>query len=154
MAARWRVTTSTKSDSSERPAGSSRAQCVVDVHGIHNFLALPPNVLSECNTAFLGGTAKEKPEAWKDASPVTFVDGQSAPVMLTHDPNDPTVPYEQSVSFAATLMNAGRPVEFLPTPGSGHGFVYNPENAWTQRLWPHAVAWLSGWLQPETRAFA
>jgi acetyl esterase/lipase len=143
----------TRSDDEPALRGfSSRAQCVVDVHGVHDFRTLAPTVLTACNAAFLGGSAAEKPEAWQDASPAAFVDALTAPIMLTHDPNDPTVPYAQSVSFAAALMDAGRPVEFLPTPGSGHGFVYNPENAWTQRLWPRAVAWLSSWLKPEAGA--
>lgn len=127
---------------------SSRAQCVVDVHGIHDFPALPETILARATTAFLRGSRKEQPEAWRDASPIAFVDARTAPIMLTHDPKDPTVPYEQSVRFAEALMKAGRPVEFLPTPGSGHGFVYGPDNAWTKRLWPRAVAWLSGWLNP------
>lgn len=129
---------------------SSRAQCVVDVHGVHDFRALAPNALVKSTVPFLGGTAEEVPGAWTEASPITFVDDQSAPMMLTHDPKDPTVPYAQSVSFAAALIQAARPVEFLPTPGSGHGFVYNPDHAWTRRLWPRAVAWLTEWLQPDT----
>jgi acetyl esterase/lipase len=129
---------------------SSRAQCVVDVHGIHDFITLEDDAIVECKIAFLGGAREENLETWKDASPITFVDGRSAPVMLTHDPNETTVPYQQSVAFATALIEAERPVDFLPTPGSGHGFVYNPENSWTKYLWPRAVAWLSFWLELET----
>lgn len=75
------------------------------------------------------------------------VDSHTAPLMLTHAPDDPIVPYEQSITFATALMKAARAFEFLPTPGSGHGFMYDPENAWTKRIWPHTVAWPSRWLE-------
>ncbi len=126
---------------------SSRAQCVVDVHGIHDFLSLDSRYLVDSKIAFLGGTLEKRGDVWRDASPGLFVDSHTAPVMLTHDPNDPTVPYEQSVNFAAALMKAARPLEFLPTPGSKHGFVYGSDNEWTKRLWPRAIAWLESWLE-------
>ena len=126
---------------------SSRAQCVVDIHGIHDFLSLDSNSIIKAKLEFLGGSLEEKTAVWQDASPSTFVDAHTAPVMLAHAPDDPTVPYEQSVIFAAALMKANRPFEFLPTPGSGHGFVYNPENPCTKRIWPRTVNWLSTWLE-------
>lgn len=144
------ATRDTRSDCDPALSGfSSRAQCVVDVHGIHDFMTLDPNVLRECNLAFLGGTREEKSEIWQDASPAAFVDSQTTPLLLTHDPNDPIVPYQQTLSLALALMKAARPFEFMPTPGAGHGFVYDRENIWTQRLWPRAVAWFSGWLGTE-----
>jgi dipeptidyl aminopeptidase/acylaminoacyl peptidase len=74
------------------------------------------------------------------------VDADTAPTLLIHDPGDETVPYDQSVILADALMAAARPMRFLPSPGSGHGFVYNPQNAWAQRVWPVAVAWLDDHL--------
>lgn len=127
---------------------SSRAQCVVDVHGLHDFNVLANvKILETSKFAFLGGTQKEKPDAWTDASPLYFIDAETAPIFLAHDPGDPTVPFDQTVAFAAALVKAARPVEFMPTPGSGHGYCYNPENPWSLKLWPRAVAWLTSWLK-------
>jgi dipeptidyl aminopeptidase/acylaminoacyl peptidase len=83
-------------------------------------------------------------------SPARHVDHRTAPALLVHDPDDMTVPYDQSLLFAARLMEAARPVRFLPSPGSGHGFVYNPRNEWTARVWPVAVAWFGEHLLGES----
>jgi acetyl esterase/lipase len=121
---------------------SSRVQAVVDVHGVHDFPALSGTPRLGCKNIFLGGSYEEKPEVWRDASPALFVDGETAPMFLTHDPGDPTVPYDQTVRLAVALLNAGRPFEFMPTPGSGHGFVYSPDLEWSRRVFPRALAWL------------
>jgi acetyl esterase/lipase len=127
---------------------SSQAQCVVDVHGVHDFTVMTGAKLHSTVEAFLGGPLAGKPEIWKEASPLGFVNADTAPLLLVHAPDDPTVPYDQSTRLADALMAAARPFEFMPTPGSGHGFVYSPENPWTLRVWPRAVAWLTGWLKP------
>jgi len=49
--------------------------------------------------------------------------------------------------FAHVLASAARPVSLIPTPCSGHGFIYNSEDAWTQRLWPLITAWIEYWLR-------
>jgi acetyl esterase/lipase len=126
---------------------SAKANCVVDVHGVHDLVALSEgNEVKQSREAFLGGPIDERRETWIEASPALHVDADSAPTLLIHDPGDETVPYAQSLILARALMEAARPVRFLPSPGSGHGFVYNPQNAWTQRVWPVAVAWLDGHL--------
>ena len=123
---------------------SSKANCVVDIHGVHDLPALlTQGKLVETSIKFTGGKYDEKKELWEDASPQRFVDGTSAPMLILHDPADPLVPYAQSVDFAHALIAAARPVLFVPAPGAGHGFVYSPLNPWTQRIWPDAVAWLT-----------
>ncbi len=121
---------------------SSRVSCVIDIHGVHHFPSMGGTGW-EPSVALLGGGPDECPDAWRDASPIEFVDQQSAAILLVHDPGDPVVPYEQSVAFAAALMRAGRPVEMLPVPGAGHGFTYGPQNAVQQQVWPVALAWLA-----------
>ncbi len=122
---------------------SAKANCVVDVHGVHDFISLAEgDEVKESRELFLGGTLTEMRDVWIEASPGLLVDASSAPMLLVHDPQDPTVPYNQSLMLANALMEAARPMRFLPSPGSGHGFVYNPKNPWTQQIWPSAVAWL------------
>jgi len=125
---------------------SSLVNCVVDVHGVHDMTGIKGGKCNPICDASLGGTLEEQRERWIAASPALQVDGASAPMLLTHDPDDPTVPYEQSILMADALMRQGRPVQFMPTPGSGHGFVYSPQNAWTRKVWPVAVEWLDRWL--------
>jgi acetyl esterase/lipase len=127
---------------------SSKVNCVVDIHGVHDFIAAldPAGNIKEHWEAFLGGPVSAMREAWMQASPALHVDGNSAPMLLAHDPGDDVVPCSQSHILAAALMKAGRGVEFMPSPGSGHGYVYNPANAWTQKVWPAAVSWLDDHL--------
>lgn len=128
---------------------SARADCVVDIHGVHDFMPIGETDTGPVMqaTAFLSGSLTAKPDVWADASPALHVDADTAPMLLLHDPDDTLVPYEQSILLADALMRAARPMQFLPTPGSGHGFIYNPENAWTQRVWPTVVNWLDRHLR-------
>lgn len=123
---------------------STKVECVVDVHGVHDFPALldADGVINENWQAFLGGSYSERKTEWIQASPALHVDETSAAMLIVHDPDDELVPYEQSRLLADALVKAGRPVQFLPSPGSGHGFFYNPENPWAQRAWPVVVTWL------------
>lgn len=125
---------------------SSRVNAVVDIHGVHDFPALAGCANLDCKEQFLGGTFAEKADAWRDASPSLFVNGDTAPMFIAHDPGDTTVPYDQSVRLVSALMTAARPFEFMPTPGSGHGYVYNIENDWAKRVVPPALMWLRRWL--------
>jgi len=123
---------------------SAKVNCVVDIHGVHDFVSMAQDCggAPESWELFLGGPISEKKDFWIEASPALHVDESSAPMLLVHDPQDKTVPYSQSLILANALIKNNRPMRFLPSPGSGHGFVYNPQDIWTQKVWPSAVAWL------------
>ncbi len=123
---------------------SSRVNCVVDIHGVHDFIAAldSSGKIKEHWEAFLGGSVSTKREAWVQASPALHVDGNTAPMLLAHDPGDDVVPCSQTIILAEALMKAGCGVEFMPSPGSGHGYIYNQGNCWTRKVWPAAVSWL------------
>lgn len=124
-------------------ARAPQVQCVVDYHGIHDFTTLPDDKLADVlDTLFAGPRATTEPLR-RDASPALWVDARSAPMLLFHDPDDPTVPYDQSVQLATALLQAHRPVSLIPVPGASHGFCYDPQNGWLQRTWPLAVQWLA-----------
>lgn len=142
-------TRETRDDSDPALAGiSSRVQCVVDVHGVHDMPALAGSKLeAQCLHPFLG-TLTENRALWEDASPIRFITHDTAPTLIFHDPGDATVPYDDSAKFAAALIAAYRPVEFIPMPGAGHGFVYGNANPHTHKAWPLAIAWLKRFLIP------
>jgi acetyl esterase/lipase len=123
---------------------SAKVNCVVDVHGVHDFPALldTGEVINENWQAFLGGPYTDRQPAWIHASPALHVDGSSASMLIVHDPKDDLVPYEQSRLLVDALVRTGRPVQFLPSPGSGHGFFYDPENPWAKKVWSVVVIWL------------
>lgn len=124
-----------------RPGDSGRpgrVACVVDVHGVHETLDRPDVAWQR---ALLGDPVANRP-LWEDASPLRFVDEHAAPMFLVHDPADTIVPYSHSVKMLTRLAAAGREVHLLPTPGSGHGFIHDPNHPWTQKFWPIALQWM------------
>ena len=69
----------------------------------------------------IGGTAAENPDKAKRASPITYVSGDSAPILIMHGDQDQLVPVAQSESFAAALKKAGVDVTLHVIKGAGHG---------------------------------
>ena len=120
---------------------SSRVDSVVSVHGVHDLPSMGDH-LGEYIVRFLGGSYAERPAVWSEASPSTYVDEKSASMLLVHDPDDPVVPGTQATEFLARLKAAGRSASYIPTPGSGHGYFYNPAHPWTRKVWPQIVTWL------------
>lgn len=127
---------------------SSKVACVVDVHGAHDFEQMSKLPLGKTCAKFIGGSFEEKRALWDDASPMRFIDKSTAPTLLIHAPDDQSVPYDESVRFEAALRAAGIPTRLISTPGSGHGFVYSPENPFTKQVWPDSIAWFNTYLKP------
>jgi dipeptidyl aminopeptidase/acylaminoacyl peptidase len=68
----------------------------------------------------LGGTPDEKPELYRERSPLWLIDGATAPLLLVHGERDRRVPVEQSERMFAALQRAHSPCELLSLPGVGH----------------------------------
>lgn len=81
-----------------------------------------PDVSKPLVKDFLGGTPQEKPEATKQASPVTYVTDDDPPILTFQGTKDPLVPYTQAVKLgeAQTRSGVGGRVELLV--GAGHGW--------------------------------
>lgn len=101
---------------------SSRVQCVIDIMGPADLANLDraSGPASPINL-MLGGSASEKPDVARQASPVSFVDRSDPPFLLIHGTADPVVSYQESVKFDAALRGAGVPVLFQTVEGGGHG---------------------------------
>jgi len=63
------------------------------------------------------------PEAWDQASPMSWVNADAPPMFIVHGTNDSLVPVEQARSFVAMLRAVSRnPVAFAELPGTQHAF--------------------------------
>jgi dipeptidyl aminopeptidase/acylaminoacyl peptidase len=58
---------------------------------------------------------------FETVSPITYVDGDEAPVMVLHGANDPRDPVTESDQFVRAIREAGGEVEYLRFPDEGHG---------------------------------
>ena len=70
-----------------------------------------------------GGTPEQKPEAYRAASPVNFVERIKAPLLIMHGTADEAVPYTQSVKLVEALKRANKQHEFVTYQGEGHFFT-------------------------------
>ena len=75
---------------------------------------------------FLGGTAADKADAYKAASPITYVDKGDAPTLIYHGTKDALVPFAQATAMAEAMTNAGMPGRVELLIGANHGWG-NPE---------------------------
>ncbi|MCX7827485.1 MAG: prolyl oligopeptidase family serine peptidase, partial [Verrucomicrobiae bacterium] len=73
-----------------------------------------------------GAPFKEKPDIWKQLSPIAHVSPGDAPILIVHGDKDTTVPIVHSERFEAALKKAGVPVEFIRVKGGGHGMSAPP----------------------------
>ena len=93
---------------------------------------------------FLGATFSEKPELFRDASPLTYVTADDPPFFLYHGTADTTVDPEHSRRFQAALERAGVPNDLLWVEGKGHAAMLFRAGAAEDA----AVAFLDRTLRP------
>ena len=106
----------------------SAVRCVIDSFGPSDFFHWgDPPAPASYDTAhtplarLLGGRLADHEELARLASPVTFVDRDSAPFLIIHGEKDPVVPAQQSVVLDAALRKAGVESTLVIVPGAGHG---------------------------------
>lgn len=102
---------------------SSKVQAVVSFFGPTDLLAKDlPKPSLDIVKEFIGGTAAEKGEAWKAASPVTHVSAGDAPALLIQGTKDPLIPTAQATAMAEALTKAGVKARCDLLEGKGHGW--------------------------------
>jgi acetyl esterase/lipase len=106
---------------------SAQVQAVVAVSGPYdlNRWALEPD--SDYLAYFLGGTYRERPQAYLEATPMRHVTHQSPPFMLIHGADDELVAPENDRALAEALRRRGVRVEVLEVRNAGH--VLAPSNS-------------------------
>ncbi len=99
---------------------SSRVQCAVDLYG-------PAEFGSWHDVSMLGKKFSEAPELYRQASPVTYVRKESAPMLILHGTGDKTVPLDQSQQMDAACQKAGMEHELVIVEGAPHSFHLQPK---------------------------
>ena len=125
---------------------SSRVNCVVSLSADMDLTVPDPSFGFKMTLeSLLGNTLEEEPEAYRDASPLTWVDAEAAPMLLVHGGLDDTSLAEQSRQMVAALYDAKVEVVYAAIPGVGHDGVMN----WP-RFGPLTLGYLQMQLHPES----
>lgn len=104
------------------PDQSSKVQAVVSYFGPADLLGEYPEVSQNIIKNFIGGTKDEKREAYRKASPVTYVNAGDAPMLLFQGTVDVLVPYDQAYIMARALTEAKVPGRVELLLGANHGW--------------------------------
>ena len=81
-----------------------------------------PAIAASLVAGFLGKKRDEAPELYKEGSPITYVNKQSAPFLIMHGDLDPLVPVDQSKRLLDALQKAGVEATLIIMPKDYHGF--------------------------------
>lgn len=74
---------------------------------------------------FFGGSPTEKPDLYRERSPITYLAQLKAPLLILHGENDSRCAIEPVIRFAEEAKTRGLPVEMVITRDEGHGSVVN-----------------------------
>jgi acetyl esterase/lipase len=104
-------------------APDSRIKAVVNYFGPTDLAAGDiPDVCKPWIKDFLGGTPHDKPAAAAQASPLTFVSKDDAPVLTFQGTKDPLVPFSQAIKLAEAMNSAGVAGRVELMLGAQHGW--------------------------------
>jgi dipeptidyl aminopeptidase/acylaminoacyl peptidase len=89
--------------------------------------------LKAFDRALFGGSPEQVPDKYHDSSPLTYVDGVTAPVLILAGENDPRCPIRQIENYVAVLEQRGIPHEVYRYE-AGHGSLVDDERVKQVRL--------------------
>ena len=112
---------------------SSAVQAVVSFFGPTDFTqpVWSKNVRERHLIPFLGGTAEEKADVYRRASPITYVSKNAPPFLFVHGTADEMVPIQQSEEMVEKLRQAGVSARLIRMQGEGHGWGWSHEHRLT-----------------------
>jgi acetyl esterase/lipase len=101
---------------------SSNVQLVINLFGPTD-LTQPgwSDLVEKLFVDLLDGSRDKIPEAYKKASPVTYLRKGAPPVLTFHGTKDPLVPYDQAKLLDKALRDAGVVSQLETIDGKGHG---------------------------------
>lgn len=103
---------------------SSKVQAVVSFFGPTDFslYAKDESAQKSFFIPLLGASFQEKPELYRQASPITYVRKNAASFLFFHGTRDPLVPIEHSHRMAAKLKEMDSKAEVYVLENYGHGW--------------------------------
>ena len=104
---------------------SSRVQAASAYYGVSDFTVGAQEFEHHTGKVVLKlfrGNEKEKPELYKQASPIKHVSNDNPPLLLVHGDQDDLVPFGQSVEMTKAYERLGLEVEFIQVKNAGHDF--------------------------------
>lgn len=113
------------------PEFSPKGIAVLDMFGPTDLTDPQMRTVVESLALFGGKTYTQAPDLYKDASPIYYLNSNSAPTFIAHGTNDTVVPYSQSVALDQKLNQLGIKHEFVSFVG-GHEMQDIP---WYTELW-------------------
>jgi acetyl esterase/lipase len=99
-------------------APSARLQVVVAGGAPCDFGKLPAD--NDRIAYWLGGTRAQKPDAYREASPINYVTADDPPMFFFHGGSDQIVQPTSPQAMVARLKAVGVPAEFCEIPGADH----------------------------------
>ncbi len=114
----------------------SKVQAVVSFVGPCNLVGEFPEISTQILQGFIGARPSEKPEVCKQASPITYVSHDDAPMLLFYGTRDPLIPTDQAYQMTKALTDAAVPARVELIVGAGHG--------WTGKEMDHSIADMFG----------
>jgi acetyl esterase/lipase len=112
---------------------SSAVQAVVSFFGPTDFTkpVWSDKVIERHLKPFLGGTAEEKADVYRRASPLTYAGKNAPPCLFVHGTTDDIVPIQQSEEMVKKLRQAGVSARLIEVVGEGHGWGWSHEHRLT-----------------------
>ena len=101
---------------------TSKVQAVVAFFGPTDLAQTFPPAVGGMITGFLGHALEEKPEIYKAASPITYVNQGDAPILIYQGTKDRLVPHAQAVLMADAMTKHGVPGRVELLIGADHGW--------------------------------
>jgi len=110
------------------PEVDASVACVVNYFGPSDLLAMGGwhDAPDSPESKLVGGPVQELRDTARDASPISHVSADAAPMLLIHGTEDRIVPYDQSVALKDGLVAAGAWAALLTVEGGGHGQSFGP----------------------------
>jgi acetyl esterase/lipase len=107
------------------PNVSSRVQAVSSWYGPTDFTVGATEFEHHTGRAVVKlfrGTLEQKPQEYRHASPITYVNAASPPLLLIQGDKDEMVPYDQALRMKQRYESVGALVEFIPVHNASHDF--------------------------------
>ncbi len=116
---------------------SSRVQAVVNIFGPTELVKAYDDVplVRDLLIALCGGTPEQAKDAYKAASPVTYISKEDPPILTLHGDKDEIVLVSQATLFDEAMKKAQARHELLILKDQGHGFAGEAAVQANEALW-------------------